>query len=160
RGESGSPLATQSFALPPASGASAAPGPWPSGDAPGLTGSPRVAVVTPSAAFRDDLSRLEVEARQDEASGSSVAGERPRRVVLLDDDEAIQRILPGLVEGPDLAAAAGPWRGDPAAFAAAQGPDLILLDVDANEKSATERLQRLRQEPRLERVPVVLFSSA
>src|SRR5262249_61463933 len=94
------------------------------------------------------------------APGSSVAGERPRRVVLLDDDEPIQRILPGLVEGPDLAAAAGPWRGDPAAFAAAQGPDLILLDVDATEKSATERLQRLRQEPRLDRVPVVLFSSA
>jgi serine/threonine-protein kinase len=163
----GSPLATQSFAAeaPAAAtpaGAPASP-PSPSPMAPSVSSSPTPPgsgpIVTPSAAFREDLSRLETNAAgaPEAASGGS---DGRHHVVLLDDDEAIRRMLPELLESPDLTTDTAPWRGDPAAFAAACGADLILLDVDPSEASATERLRCLRREPRLQRVPVVLFSSA
>jgi serine/threonine protein kinase len=133
--------------------------------APVSTAAPAERPLVPSTAFSEDLARFEqarygaLEPMEALPRSAPVDVDVRRHVVVLDDDEALRQILPALIDGPDVRASAGPWRGDAAAFAAAHAPDLILLDVDADD-CAAERLERLRGEPKLQKVPMVLFSSA
>jgi serine/threonine protein kinase len=122
-------------------------------------------VLVPAAALPEAMARLDadllaVASPKAPPEPLTKPGPSQPRLVLLDDDEAVREIIPDLLADLNLAVTTGPWDGDSAAFAAAQAPDLLLLDIGPVTDGAIARVVRLRDHPRLRSVPVVLFSSA
>ena len=83
----------------------------------------------------------------------------PSTILIVDDTEAGRDVLVSVLESPDyrlLQAASGP---EALEIAAAQLPDLILLDVMMPDMDGFEVCQRLRASPVLREVPVIFMTA-
>jgi serine/threonine protein kinase len=117
--------------------------------------SPAGPVLVPSAILPQVLSALEWEGEP----AAELAGPTRRRVVFVDDDEALREVLPALLAGRDLDVRAVPWDADPGPLAGNAPPALLLADAGLDEARAIRRIERLRGVSP-EGTPIVLFSSA
>lgn len=85
---------------------------------------------------------------------------KAKRILLIDDDEASRYIVRRcLADQPYLLREAATGEAG-LACAAEEEPDLVLLDLKLPGISGFEVLQRLRNDPRTSRVPVVVVTSA
>ncbi len=94
---------------------------------------------------------------------------RPREVLLVDDDLAAARLarealrdvswpttvhrVPGGVEALAFLRRTGPYAGAPR-------PDVVLLDLNMPRKGGHEVLAEMKADPALQRIPVVVLSTA
>lgn len=96
-------------------------------------------------------------------------GSRPARILLVEDNpgdarlttEALRETKVGnevTVVEDGVEALAYLRREDP--YADAPRPDLILLDLNLPRKDGREVLAELKQDPELERIPVVIFTTS
>jgi signal transduction histidine kinase len=82
---------------------------------------------------------------------------RRLRLLAIDDEPRILRLMNAVLAGAyDLAVAADGEQG--LALALAAPPDLILTDFNMPKMTGQELLRRLRQEPTLEDVPVIVLT--
>lgn len=86
-----------------------------------------------------------------------VAIQRPR-VLLIDDDSSFRKLMMHelrqrffVVDAPDGC--------DGFTRAISSPPDMILLDMEMDGWDGLETLRRMREHPRLQRVPVVMLTS-
>jgi CheY-like chemotaxis protein len=112
-------------------------------------------VLVPSAILPEILSALEWD---EEPSGEPVGPTR-RRVVFVDDDEALREVLPALLSGLDFEVGAVSWDEGPRQLAGGSPPALLLADAGLDEECARQRIERLRGSSP-DGTPIVLFSSA
>lgn len=85
--------------------------------------------------------------------------ERKRRILLVDDEPSIIKIVRKQLElaGYEvLIAANGP---DALAQAQSAGPDLIILDRMLPQLNGTEVCQKLKASPELARIPILMLSA-
>jgi PAS domain S-box-containing protein len=95
-----------------------------------------------------------------EAAGAGAAPHRRLKVLYIEDNEVNQLLMEGMLAhrpGVDLRLASLPEDG--LALAAAQPPDLVLLDISLPGMDGFEVLRRLRQMPALRAVPVIAVSA-
>jgi CheY-like chemotaxis protein len=121
-----------------------------------LARSPAGPVLVPSAILPEILSALEWD---EEPSGAEPAGPTRRRVVFVDDDEALREVLPALLSGLDFEVGAVSWDEGPRQLAGGSPPALLLADAGLDEERARQRIERLRGSYP-DGTPIVLFSSA
>jgi DNA-binding response OmpR family regulator len=112
-------------------------------------------VLVPSAILPEILSALEWD---DDPSGEPTAPNR-RRVVFVEDDEALREVLPALLSRRDFEVGAVSWEEGPRQLAGDSPPALLLADAGLDEERARQRIERLRGSSP-EGTPIVLFSSA
>jgi len=95
-----------------------------------------------------------------EAAGAAGASRRRHSVLYIEDNDVNQLLMEGMLAhrpGVDLRLASLPEEG--LALAAAQPPDLVLLDISLPGMDGFEVLRRLRQMPALGAVPVIAVSA-
>ncbi len=95
-----------------------------------------------------------------EPPGASGASQRRHTVLYIEDNEVNQMLMEGMLAhrpGIDLRLASLPEAG--LALAAAQPPDLVLLDISLPGMDGFEVLRRLREMPALRAVPVIAVSA-
>ncbi|MEQ1919220.1 MAG: response regulator transcription factor [Elusimicrobiota bacterium] len=81
------------------------------------------------------------------------------RVLVIDDDEEIARLVTVLLKGADWICL---WAGTGESGwtqALAAAPDVILLDLNLPGIGGRELCGRIKSEPRLSRVPVIISSA-
>jgi CheY-like chemotaxis protein len=84
----------------------------------------------------------------------------PAKVLVVDDDPTIRRILNRLLTSRFKAVVVEARNGEEGfAVAAAEGPDLILIDVSMPEVDGPTLLARLRQDTRFASTPVITISA-
>ncbi len=82
-----------------------------------------------------------------------------KKILIIDDDINVLKIL-GLVlerDGYEIATASGGVQGLTEAYA--EAPDLILLDVLMPDLDGLEFAQRLRSDPTLEQIPIIMVTA-
>ena len=95
-----------------------------------------------------------------EAAGASGASQRRYAVLYIEDNEVNQMLMEGMLAhrpGIDLYLASLPETG--LALAAAEPPDLVLLDISLPGMDGFEVLRRLRELPALRALPVIAVSA-
>ncbi len=81
-----------------------------------------------------------------------------KKLLIVEDDEALLKILQLLLENSyDLILAMNGKQG--LELATSQRPDLILMDVMMPEIDGLEVLQRLKDDPKLATIPVILMTA-
>lgn len=83
-----------------------------------------------------------------------------RRVLVIDDEEAIQEIIQACLEdlgGWDVLVAGSGSQG--LLLAASESLDGILLDVSMPEMNGFETLQKLQENPTTQKIPVTLLTA-
>jgi two-component system phosphate regulon response regulator PhoB len=81
-----------------------------------------------------------------------------KRVLVIDDEQAVRSLVTLSIEGPDCQVAAFATGMDALEALTAESPDLILLDVGLPGMSGGEVLRRLRADARTATVPVVMLT--
>jgi CheY-like chemotaxis protein/HPt (histidine-containing phosphotransfer) domain-containing protein len=83
----------------------------------------------------------------------------PNRILLIDDDQELYRLLAKPIEQDELQLLCAP-DGDSALELARSGPvQLILLDLGLPANDGFHVLQRIKQDPLLQPVPVIIFTA-
>jgi PAS domain S-box-containing protein len=93
-------------------------------------------------------------------AGASEAPQRRHSVLYIEDNEVNRMLMEGMLghrPGIDLHLASLPEEG--LALAAAQPPDLVLLDISLPGMDGFEVLRRLREMPAMRTVPVIAVSA-
>ncbi len=88
-----------------------------------------------------------------------MSAELRQRVLVVDDDEHIQKSLSQYLEMEDFdvdVASSGPQALEQARR---QTPDLVLLDIMMPEMDGFEVVERLRQQPSTQHVPIILLTA-
>ncbi len=81
-----------------------------------------------------------------------------RKILIVEDDEALLKILQLLLENSyDVTLAMNGKQG--LEMATSQHPDLILMDVMMPEIDGLEALRRLKDNPEMARIPVILLTA-
>lgn len=81
-----------------------------------------------------------------------------RKILIVEDDEALLKILRLLLENSyDVTLAMNGKQG--LELATSQRPDLILMDVMMPEMDGLEVLRRLKEDPEMARIPVILLTA-
>ena len=83
----------------------------------------------------------------------------PRRVVLNIDDDAVFRRFVELALTPELELLQAPDATSGLALLEDAVPDLVLLDIELQDLSGHEVLRRIRADPRLRKLPVLMLTS-
>ncbi len=95
-----------------------------------------------------------------EVAGAVAAPGRCQRVLYIEDNEVNQLLMEGMLSHrPALVLRLAGLPEDGLAMAAAEPPDLILLDIQLPGMDGFEVLRRLREMPALRSVPVVAVSA-
>jgi CheY-like chemotaxis protein len=81
-----------------------------------------------------------------------------KRVLVIDDEQAVRSLVALSIEGPDCQVAAFASGMDALKALTGESPDLILLDVGLPGMSGDEVLRRLRADARTATVPVVMLT--
>jgi DNA-binding response OmpR family regulator/anti-sigma regulatory factor (Ser/Thr protein kinase) len=85
---------------------------------------------------------------------------KPNSTILIVDDQASARqVLKGVLQGQDYELAFAGLGREALALAAKLAPDLILLDVMMPEMDGFEVCRRLRADPRLAEVPILMITA-
>lgn len=82
-----------------------------------------------------------------------------RKVLLIDDDEAVLVTAKQLLENHGMSAMVYSQTFNRTGFVVAERPDLLLVDVNMPFLPGDELVKLMRQTPSLRDLPVVLFSS-
>ena len=88
-----------------------------------------------------------------------MSGESRQRILVVDDDEHIQKSLSQYLEMEEFdvdVASSGPEALDQVVR---QAPDLVLLDIMMPGMDGFEVVERLRQHPPTARVPIILLTA-
>jgi CheY-like chemotaxis protein len=81
-----------------------------------------------------------------------------RKILIVEDDEALLKILQLLLENSyDLTLAMNGKQG--LELATSQRPDLILMDIMMPEIDGLEVLRRLKDDPKMATIPVILLTA-
>ncbi|MGH2772194.1 MAG: response regulator [Actinomycetota bacterium] len=83
-----------------------------------------------------------------------------KTVLLIDDEPGLARLVEMSIQRPDLPVGVD-WADDLATALEVSGrrrPDVVLLDLTLREEDGLAILPRLREEPSLQGVPVVVFT--
>jgi two-component system, chemotaxis family, response regulator Rcp1 len=92
---------------------------------------------------------------------------RPLQILIVDDSPADAHLIHTALQESGVPHTST-WAGDGAAALAwlqqqehaPRGPDLILLDLNMPQKNGFEVIAELRQHPRWQLIPIVVFSSS
>ncbi|MBI4342663.1 MAG: response regulator [Candidatus Omnitrophica bacterium] len=82
-----------------------------------------------------------------------------KTVLLVDDDEAMRKVMRRRVESWGYAALPAADGAEAIRLAASQRPDLVLLDVMMPGLDGLEVCRRLTQDPATRHIPVILISA-
>lgn len=85
--------------------------------------------------------------------------DRPRRVLIVDDDPAAVELIQYMLQGEGYTTALAVTGAAGIAMAKEQRPDLILLDVMLPEMDGLEACRRLRADPTTSAVPIIMLSA-
>ena len=81
-----------------------------------------------------------------------------KKLLIVEDDEALRKILQLLLENSyDTTVAMNGKQG--LEMATSQRPDLILMDIMMPEMDGLEVLRRLKEDPKMARIPVILLTA-
>ncbi len=81
-----------------------------------------------------------------------------RKILIVEDDEALLKVLQLLLENSyDITLAMNGKQG--LELANSKRPDLILMDVMMPEMDGLEVLRRLKENPQMARIPVILLTA-
>ena len=81
-----------------------------------------------------------------------------KKLLIVEDDEALLKILQLLLENAyDITVAMNGKQG--LEMATSQRPDLILMDVMMPEMDGLQVLRRLKEDPKMARIPVILLTA-
>jgi len=83
---------------------------------------------------------------------------KPKKVLIVDDELDNRRFVKATLEDEGYEFAFGRDGGDAVEKAAAERPDLIVMDVQMPKKDGFAALYELRQNPALKAIPVVLLT--
>jgi DNA-binding response OmpR family regulator len=90
---------------------------------------------------------------------SGVSENTRQRILVVDDDEHIQKSLAQYLEMEDFDVDVASSGQEALEQAGRQTPDLVLLDIMMPEMDGFEVVERLRQEAPTARVPVILLTA-
>jgi CheY-like chemotaxis protein len=114
-------------------------------------------------ATRDRAARATESAAAESRTAQVLArkGARPRRILVVDDDPEVRQAVATLLEsaGHEVVTACH-GRHALAQLRHGTKPDLIVLDYQMPEMDGAEFRERQRRDPRLARIPVVMWSAA
>lgn len=83
---------------------------------------------------------------------------RRPKVLVVDDEPDYLRIAARIAAGAGCAVLTAPTALEGVALAAAEHPDMILLDVGLPDISGFEAARRMRKVPALAKVPIIFFT--
>ncbi len=110
--------------------------------------------------FRVSLPALSASERLRPAAPARPAGEpgQGRRVLVVDDEENIRRLLRHILEGEGFQVLEAGTGAQALKLAASERPDLITLDIILPDLDGFEILQALKEDHSLKAIPVVILS--
>lgn len=92
------------------------------------------------------------------AMQSSGDGERPKRVLIVDDDDEVARTLQSIIERHGFATTRAENGAVALSMIQAEPPDVILLDIVMPVMDGFQLLSVLRQMPQARDIPVIILS--
>lgn len=84
----------------------------------------------------------------------------PRRVLVIEDNANDRELVTALLEGAQYEVQTAEAGGLGLSLATADPPDIILLDLHLPDMDGYEACRLLRQDPRLQDVPVVIVTAS
>ena len=81
-----------------------------------------------------------------------------QKVMIVDDDRTMNSLLQTLLELDGFSVVLCPRGDEVLSTAAAQKPDVILMDLHIGEADGVDLLRQIRQHPELKSLPVVMSS--
>ncbi len=82
----------------------------------------------------------------------------PKKVLIIDDDPHIQKYLESIFKDNGYVAVVASTGDEGYELLIKEKPDLITLDLDMPEGAGPSVYMRMRKEPELEKIPVVVIS--
>ncbi len=84
---------------------------------------------------------------------------RPRRVLIVDDDESVRSFVAALMAGEGWHTLEGRTGEDAIDLAASERPDLIILDVLMPVTDGFEAFRRLRSDLTTKDIPIIMLTA-
>lgn len=85
--------------------------------------------------------------------------ERPRKVLIVDDDESARAFVEAIMSSRGWVAVEGRTGVDALELAASEAPDLVLLDVAMPVMDGFEAFRRLRSNEKTKGIPIIMLTA-
>ena len=94
------------------------------------------------------------------AAAAPLSEPAPARILLVDDDEAMRRVLEKILSSAGYAVESFPTAEEALGRLRSDPPDLVLLDLQLPDRSGHEVLEEIRADPVTRLLPVVMLTGA